>query len=522
MEEILRLKTQRKEQLLQHPFFNWIHSADVPLDERLRIAPIMAVFVMNFRDANKWFIRFPRTLNQFEAIINGNTLEDETHSRLFMEDWKKLRLDERLGWRASDTLWWLFLAEETEPFRRFVMEFARMTVEDGGDPLIRFAHSEAGEACGNAFFSNVAKVADALEERTGIKYRYFGSHHLDREPGHVLESPGVFDEQVLDARQRPLAVALATRMFDIFEEMHGCFLRYAESYVARGVTPRRTRSAPLQSTSREPAEQGPGPEAERQGSMPIYHEDVRRVLLEKKARAAQHPLYAWLRDELRLGPEDKLLRFIPMWIGDIMGYRDLMRYAVRYRAATTPQQSLINQWCDDLETHSELFMNDWDALDMDSVLGWTASDMLKFYFLDRHMDVHRRNMCTFLKLAMRHGSPALRFWFLEAMEASGHAFFENVKRLAVAVEQQRGIRLDYLGDRHDVKHPSRERRVDPAACITSERISPAERDIAIGMVETIFEALDEQLTLSLEVSRSNKLGVRRRAGLDGAGIAARA
>src|SRR5262249_9371078 len=143
MQEIMTLKSQRKAHLNGHPFFDWVRSNAVPLEQRLLFAPIMSIFVMNFRDANKWFIRFSTPRNELEEIINGNTFEDETHSRLFLEDWRKLNLDERLGWRASEALWWLFLAPETEAFRRFVMEFARMTVVDKGDVLVRFAHSEA-------------------------------------------------------------------------------------------------------------------------------------------------------------------------------------------------------------------------------------------------------------------------------------------------------------------------------------------------------------------------------------------
>ena len=59
----------------------------------LLFAPIMVNFVMNFRDINRWFLRFPKPANEFEKIINGNTQEDETHSRLFLEDWEKLKLD---------------------------------------------------------------------------------------------------------------------------------------------------------------------------------------------------------------------------------------------------------------------------------------------------------------------------------------------------------------------------------------------------------------------------------------------
>jgi hypothetical protein len=258
----------------------------------------------------------------------------------------------------------------------------------------------------------------------------------------------------------------------------------------------------------EPAGSACRYEAEWEETLPPHHAEVRRVLLERKAETARHPFYAWIHRENGLSPRQKLQRFIPMWIGDIMGYRDLNKYAIRYQTVQSAGEAVINAWCDDLETHNALFLNDWAGLSMDDALGWTASDTLKFCFLDPQVDVHRRNMCTFVKLAMGHGAPALRFWLLQALEGSGHAFFENMKQLALPVEQEEGVRLDYLGDRHDVLHPVRTAPVNGKAVITAEPLSPADRDTAIGMVDTIFDAVDEQLSLSLDVAQSNKLGVR--------------
>lgn len=505
MLQIMNLKRERKAQLNQHPFYGWINGENVPLEEKLLFAPIMSLFVMNFRDANKWFIRFPEASSRFEEIINGNTFEDETHSRLFLEDWKKLDLDSRLGWRASDTIWWLFLAELTEPFRRFVMDFARMCVVDKGDPMVRFAHSEAGEACGNMFFSIVAPIADQLEAKTGIKYRYFGSHHLDREPGHVIGSTGVFESQTLTEAQRHQGTVLATKMFDIFMEMHDCFLRYAQEYTARGVFPH-----PPEGYARRPVVESAAsapPAAERGGAMAPNHAEVERRLQERKARTAKHEFYAWLRQEDGLSPKQKLQRFITMWTGDIMGYRDLNRYALRYPAARNPGEAVINRWCDDLESHNVLFMNDWHQLKMDEVLGWNASETFKFYFLDRQMDIHRRNMCNFVKLAIGYERPAMRFWLMEALEGSGHAFFENTKRLAHQVEQEEHVQLDYLGDRHESAHPANGAGTGDRSTLTSEPLTPADRDVALGMVDTVFDAVDEQLALSLEVATSNRFRV---------------
>ncbi len=194
-------------------------------------------------------------------------------------------------------------------------------------------------------------------------------------------------------------------MFDIFVEMHDCFLHYAESYVGHRAIPRRQRSAPISNATPEVAGAAAGHEVERAEPMVAYHTDIRRVLLDRKARTAEHPFYAWLREASSVSPKQKLQRFIPMWIGDIMGYRDLNKYAIRYPAVRSGQEAVINEWCDDLETHNILFLNDWDELKMDQALGWTASDTLKFCFLDPQMDVHRRNMCTFVKLAMGMKSP---------------------------------------------------------------------------------------------------------------------
>lgn len=505
MKNILALAAARKERLAAHPFFAWISDAQVPLEIKLDIAPIMANFVMNFRDMNLWFIRFEGAANPFEQVINGNTDEDETHSRLFIEDWRKLHLDDKLGWRASDTLWWLFLAPETEPFRAYAFDFARMTVADRGDPLLRFAHSEAGEACGNAFFSAVSPMAVALRRQTDVDYRYFGDYHLQREQGHVIASEGVFDRQELDPQRRAQGLVLANAMFDIFFGMHDCFDDYARNYVGRGLVPQRTPS-PLPRMRPRPAAQ---PRA-----VPAIvgrHAEVQRVLESRKAATARHPFYAWLRARGPLPPLRRLQRFIPMWVMDIMGYRDLNRYALRFKSPQAPGEQAFNRWVQALETHSELFLNDWDALGLDAALGWRSSDTLEFLFLDAGTDLHRGNIARFTKLALAHESTPLRFWLLEALEASGEAFFANTRVLALAVERDCGLRLDYLADRHYLAHAEGEAEPGRSYPFKSQPLSAEQAQIAIAMVHTVFDAVDAQLSLSLAVAEQDRLGIDRRA-----------
>jgi hypothetical protein len=506
MQKVMELKAERKACLAAHPFYQWVESDRVPIEERLGFAPIMANFVMNFRDMNKWFIRFEKVPSELEAIINGNTMEDETHSRLFIEDWRKLALDRRLGWSAGDTWWWLFLAEDTEPFRRYGMDFARMTVVDEGDPLLRFAHSEAGEACGNAFFTVLARVAEAVSRQTGIEYRYFGEHHLGREPGHVLESEGVFERVVLDDGRRAKALKLANEMFDVFFGMHDAFLAYAKTYVEKRTAPRRRKGPPLplSTVPPRPAKRDVAAEPIAPSQRPLQ-----RLLDERRARTAKHPLYQWMREDNGISPAHKLQRFIPMWIMDVMGYRDLNRYCLRLVDPRDVGAIAFNRWARSLESHSALFLNDWDALDMDSLLGWTASEALEFLFLDPDTDVHRRNIASFVKLAFAHDSPTLRYWLLEALEASGEAFFENTRALATVVERYTGRRLDYLADRHDLAHGPSD-GAGRSYPFKNERITAAESDVAAEMIETVFNAVDEQLTLSLHVAETNKFEVCNR------------
>src|SRR6267378_1978043 len=236
MKYVMKLRDERQARLKKHPFFDWVTSGEVPVQKRLDFLPILSNFYMGFRDINKWVLRYPTVGNEFERAINAHTFEDQTHSRLYLEDWERLGLDGRLGWRASDTLWWLFLAEANETARAHGVYFLSMGVADQSNPLLRFAHSEVIEACGNVFFEAVAPMATALTDRTGIDYRYLGPYHLARECGHVA-TEGVFEGVVLDEPQRERALDLANAMFDMFESMFDRFLCYAETYVASGRSP---------------------------------------------------------------------------------------------------------------------------------------------------------------------------------------------------------------------------------------------------------------------------------------------
>ncbi|MGH3827489.1 MAG: hypothetical protein ACRDQX_10000 [Pseudonocardiaceae bacterium] len=499
MKDVISLRDSRQAKIGRHPFFAWLHDDRVPIEDRLKFAPMGAFFIMQFRDMNRWVLRFPQARDEFEWIINLGTREDERHSRMFLEDWRKLDINGHLHWQASDMLWWLFLSPGQEIFRRSGIEFISLAVEDGGDALIRFGHSEAGEAAGHVFLSNTAEVAASLTDKIGLTYRYFGPYHLNLESGHVANTEGAFEEAVLDTDRRARSQELCGRMFDIFERIFDGFLHYAKTYVETKTPPQR----PTEPTRVPVGWAAPPlkikPADERDG-------EVACRLLQRKAQVATHPFYAWVRADNGLSALRKLRRFIPMWVMDIFGYRDLNKYAMTYPNPADSAQWAINTWAERLSAHSGLFLSDWDALGLDELLGYSASDTLEFLFLDPDMDVHREHMIEFAKLALRHRDPAVRWWMLAALESTGEQFFAHTQPLAAAVERENGVRLDYLSGRHDPPEKGTntggERDGAPPAPLSAHA-----RDSALTVVDRVFDSMEDQLWRSLAVARANKFAV---------------
>jgi hypothetical protein len=499
MEQVMELRDALQKEIGRHPFFDWLLSDRLPVQDRLAFIPAAAFFVMQFRDMNLWVLRYPEPRTEYEWVINCGTLEDEKHSRLFLEDWHKLDLDTRLGWRTSDVLWWLFLSQDQERFRRSGIEFMRLAVDDGDDALIRFGHSEAGEATGHVMLSNTARAAAEMSARTGLEYRYLGPHHLNLESGHVANIEGVFETVVLDPERRERTEKACTRMFDIFENIFDGFLQYGTTYIDVGTTPRR----PGNPTAAAGDWIAPALDIHPRDDLDT---EMLRHIEAHKQRLREHPFYEWLRQN-QLSPAERLRRFVPMWVMDILGYRDLNRYALTYAEPHSAAEHAVNAWASRLSKHSRLVMSDWQALGLDQRLGHAASDALEWLFLDPDMDLHRQNMIEFAKIALRHRDPALRWWMMVALESTGEEFFTQTRPLALAAETETGQRLDYLAGRHD----------SPAAAHgtggDNDGVAPApligdQLELAKNVTSHVFNSMERLLWRSYAIARAGKYAER--------------
>ncbi|EAM2857199.1 hypothetical protein RJK59_004284 [Salmonella enterica] len=500
MKKFYQFRDEQRKELEQHAFYDLITSDSIALKDKLLFAPVMAHFIMNFRDMNKWVIRFDKTDNEYKSIINGGTIEDETHSRLFLEDWRKLYVDDKLNWKASDVLYWLFISNEMECFRKFGIDFMKLCVDDGGDPILRYSHSESGETCGNIFFSKVSPIADQVAHHLGISLRYFGTFHLNLENGHVWKSEGVFENIELSPDAYKKMAEFSKRMFGIFEGVHDSFYNYLSTYVLNGKNPSFPDPLPVE-----------------KGITPIYPEFVIKNEQNKNGKhiehiksylkkISNHEFFKWLLNT-PIDPQLKLKSFIPLWIVDIMGYRDINKYVFIYDQPESESERIINDYALHLSEHSRLFYYDWGSLQLDDMLRWSASDTLEFIFLNADMDIHRENIVKFSLFGLKHRDPIIRFWFMMILELSGKEFFSHVGDVAFQAENKCNVLLPYLCGRHATEEECEAYNNMYDHFITKE-ISQEQSDLIIQITDMVMSSLLNNLDVSYRYAANNLLAAR--------------
>jgi hypothetical protein len=202
----------------------------------------------------------------------------------------------------------------------------------------------------------------------------------------------------------------------------------------------------------------------------------------------------------------KLRRLAAFWVPDILGYKDLAALALAYPRPEGARERAINRVAAGLASHHRLFLRDWVELDMDEALKLSASEALDFYCVSDRSEVQRKSLSTFVKLAYKYPEPRLRSWLIEALEASGEAFFRGTRALARRVEADGRRRLDYLGDRHALSHPRLEPDLEAdRVALRAEDLREGEREAAVEIIDAVFDCLEAQLSVCLELVSNGEL-----------------
>jgi hypothetical protein len=497
MRSIWKQLQQRRLEVAAHPFFIWLNSSTVPLDKRFVFSPVMIDFIMSFADMNKWFLNYEEPKNELETGINQHTEEDRTHSRLFQDNWYTLKLGDTFDWSPGKTLWWLFDSSDAAVVRRFGMEVLDLTV-NYPEPLVRFAMMEAIEICGDVFFANTAPIAQELSRKHGTNHHYYGHYHRERETGHLHTNETAFRKAELAEEQRSAAAMSVDRIFDNFLGVLDELLSYSQRAVAdyaglqqdiEGEYLRALAAPPRRHDS--PPHGKPPPEVRSTSQVLLL-----RLLGQRQERLRNHPFLGWLRSDDGTPPVEKFRRFIALWGIDIVGYKDFNELVLRYPSPRGPAERAINRQTRELATHNVLYLQDWKALRMDKFLGWNMGETIAYYFLSEQTEVHRRNMAKVKKLAFRFKEPALRFWLMTALEASGEPLFETTAALARAVEADEGLTLNYWANRHHLLHPKTDAVPTDEYAFWADDLSQEQCEVARRMIETVFDNVEEQFELS--------------------------
>jgi hypothetical protein len=505
MKRVQTLFAEHRARIAAHAFFDWLRGNNLPLRDRFAFAPLMVDFTMGFADMNKWFLGYENPRNDLERAINQHTVEDRTHSRLFLENWDALGLDQQLGWSASQTLWWLYQSTETLPVRRFGWDILRLSVQHP-DPLVRFALMEAIEICGDVFFGNTKKVASQLSRQTGIDYRYYGEYHHARETGHLHTDESPFFAAHLSDAQHAAAASVTDQIFSGFVAVLDHLLEYCQRSTKFGAQLLRDlqQQGDRELTVRQDLVKERSLAALMAQPLSRSQAPLLDYLSERKAQLSRHPFLNWFKsDTTGISNTDKLCRFSPLWAIDIAGYADFLHFGLSYVNPQTNSERALNAWVDTLTPHGTYYLQDWKMLGIDQRLGWTSGQTIAFYFLGEQSEVHRRNLARVTRYAFTNRSALQRFWLAVAFEAGGDPLFDALDPIVASAETQTGA-LNYWAERHTLPRSTHDGS-PPFESMTTD-ISNQEQHCISEMIGALFDNFEQQFALSLaEAERATLL-----------------
>ncbi len=475
--EFKRVLDEVTRETKEHGLMRWISRAtDDDPRRRYNFAVGNIPFVMSFPYYNNCYLRYSEEEvgeDTRKQVINHHADEDATHALLFLEDIRRLKLEDVWGLdKPSVTLWGLLLNPRMHPLMRVASARIGAVVRSSdASPPLRFLHIEQIEREGNVFFQNTTAVARRIERELGMKPVYFGEYHLNRETGHVdidefellnyTPDETVRGHSLLEHKRELSTVFLDTQLenallFDQVKTPGELFargldeeLRYYESrcyenwagripspweglaklsevHVKREDHPQKRIWQAWQKVVQGYADHRFVPLIGKRGKTdPAY--TLRSVLLLFALRVCM--LHTFFRDDLYREDLDGDA-------GDACEM-DPVELAAHRR---------VNTLCRMLSTEPIGLLADWRTLGLDDA-PWSLDQWLHFWFLDERWAKAEQEAMHALRReahAVRH-HPILRYWMIMVFDTTGMVVFPTTQPVARAYfEQEHGRPLTYL------------------------------------------------------------------------------
>lgn len=183
MSEVLNKIFNLKRDYAKLPLFEFLRDERIDATDRIAFYPGMAHFILSFGDLNKYVLRKEPAADEYQALINAHTYEDDHHWQWYLEDFKKLGFN-----RAATPTQLMEILWGDATSRNRVLMYKLTAMIDRASSVERIAIVEAIEETGNVLFKEVLNIAKILEQRFDVELRYCGLHHFNLESGHAMGS----------------------------------------------------------------------------------------------------------------------------------------------------------------------------------------------------------------------------------------------------------------------------------------------------------------------------------------------
>lgn len=209
--------------------------------------------------------------------------------------------------------------------------------------------------------------------------------------------------------------------------------------------------------------------------------DARQAELEK------HPFFTWLHSD-RV-PIEKRFQFAVSGVYFIAQFRDMSRWVLRFDEPKNEFEWIITHGTYEDEKHSQVFLETWRDLELDTVLNWRASDLLWWMFLSPDQEVFRANGIEFIALSVAdNDDPLIRFGHHESGEATGHVMLGNSAKLTPELTQLTGRPYRYFGPEHLSWETGHVGNIE--GVFEKIELDPSRRELAISLGARIFNVFD--------------------------------
>ncbi|MGD0678240.1 MAG: hypothetical protein ABSC94_22750 [Polyangiaceae bacterium] len=170
------------------PLFSYLTDSTVPARRRLAFVPSLAHFVMSFADLYRFFLVQSPPRDRYDELSNIHLSEDAHHWKWFLADLSAMDMNTTLQFSDALRLLW---SDATIKTRLLTYEICKMS--NALTSLQKLVLINCIEVGGRVALRAVAFAGRELEAEAGRKLVYFGSHHVDTEADHTLETRTAID-----------------------------------------------------------------------------------------------------------------------------------------------------------------------------------------------------------------------------------------------------------------------------------------------------------------------------------------